>query len=119
MNQNALYALVGILVVLVVSSGLYWYIGNFGLAAVTGVTWGVALLLLVRADREHPDSMNSWWSVLGVGLIIPLAAFFGVSPTLPIAGDIRFGLGLLVMGTGLTAYVAGVMTALEPTESSG
>ncbi|MDQ2051732.1 sterol desaturase [Natronolimnohabitans sp. A-GB9] len=119
MNQNALYALVGILVVLVVSSGLYWYIGNFGLAAVTGVTWGVALLLLVRADREYPDSMNSWWSVLGVGFIISLAALLGVSPTLPIAGDIRFGLGLLVMGTGLAAYVAGVMTALEPTESSG
>ncbi|WP_435115005.1 hypothetical protein [Halolamina sp. C58] len=39
-----------------------------------------------------------------------------MSPALPVTEELRFGLGILVVGTGLLAYTAGSLAVLERIE---
>ena len=114
----SLHWLTGVFVVVVVSSGLYWLIGDVALAAVTGVMWGSGLLVTLRIARQHPSHTTGerWrdkrWTGLSTGLIT-LAALIGVSPALPISPDLRLGFGFLVIGAGFIGYTAGTMAELE------
>ena len=118
MTRTSLHRLAGIFVAVVVSSGLYWFIGDVALAAVTGLTWGSGLLVTLRIARQHPSHTTGegWrdkrWTGLSAGLIT-LAALIGVSPALPISPDLRLGLGFLVIGVGFVGYTAGTMAELE------
>ena len=118
MTRTPLHWLAGILVAVVVSSGLYWFIGDVALAAVTGLMWGSGLLVTLRIARQHPSHTTGegWrdkrWTGLSAGLIT-LAALIGVSPALPISPDLRLGLGFLVIGVGFVGYTAGTMAELE------
>ena len=118
MTRTSLHWLAGILVAVVVSSGLYWFIGDVALAAVTGLTWGSGHLITLRIARQHPSHTTGegWrdkrWTGLSAGLIT-LAALIGVSPALPISPDLRLGLGFLVIGVGFVGYTAGTMAELE------
>jgi hypothetical protein len=49
------------------------------------------------------------------GGVLGVAALLGVAPTLPITDELCLALGVLVLGTGLTAYVAGTLAILERT----
>jgi hypothetical protein len=118
MTYTSLHRLAGIFVILVVSGGLYWFVDDFALAAVTGLTWGSGLIITLRIARQYPSHTtgDSWrdkrWTGLSTGLIT-LAALVGVSPALPISPDLRLGLGLLVIGAGFVGYTAGTMAELE------
>ena len=118
MTRTSLHWLAGILVAVVVSSSLYWFIGDVALAAVTGLTWGSGHLITLRIARQHPSHTTGegWrdkqWTGLSAGLIT-LAALIGVSPALPISPDLRLGLGFLVIGVGFVGYTAGTMAELE------
>lgn len=118
MTRTSVHWLIGLLVTLVVSGGLYWFVGNVGLAAVTGLTWGSGLLITLRIARQRPahTTGDSWkdkrWTVVSTGLMT-LAALVGVNPTLPIETDTRLALGLLVIGVSFVGYTAGTMAELE------
>lgn len=121
MTRTSLHWLAGIFVTVVVSSGLYWFIGDVALAVVTGLTWGISLLITLRIARQHPSHTTGerWrdkrWTGLSTGLIT-LAALIGVSPALPISPDLRLGIGFLVIGTGFVGYTAGTIAELERTQ---
>jgi len=108
----------GLVVATVVAAALYWLVGDPGLAAVAGIVWGVAVLVTLRISGLHPDSATGaeWgdrrWTAVGVGAVT-LAALVGVSPTLPVGDSLRFGLGLLVLGSGFAGYATGSMAELE------
>lgn len=108
----------GVLVVLVVSGGLYRFVGHVGLAVVTGLTWACGVLITLRIARQHPSHTTGerWadkrWTALSTGLMT-LAALVGVNSTLPIAADLRFALALLVLGVGFVGYTTGTMAELE------
>lgn len=118
MVRTSLYWIVGFLVTLVVSSGLYWFVGNIGLAAVTGLTWGSGLLITLRIARQYPSHTtgDTWadkrWTGVSTGLIT-LAALVGVNSMLPISVDLQFALGLLIIGVGIVGYTTGTMAELE------
>ena len=118
MTRTSLHRLAGILVTVVVSGGLYWFVDDFALAAVTGLTCGSGLIMTLRIARQYPSHTtgDTWsdkrWTGLSTGLIT-LAALVGVSPALPISPDLRLGLGLLVIGAGFVGYTAGTMAELE------
>lgn len=118
MTYTSLHRLAGIFVTVVVSGGLYWFVDDFALAAVTGLTWGSSLIMTLRIARQYPSHTtgDTWsdkrWTGLSTGLIT-LAALVGVSPALPISPDLRLGLGLLVIGAGFVGYTAGTMAELE------
>ena len=118
MIRTSLHWLTGIFVVVAVSSGLYWLIGDVALAAVTGLMWGSGLLVTLRIARQHPSHTTGeeWrdkrWTGLSTGLIT-LAALVGVSPALPISPGLRLGFGFLVTGAGFVGYTAGTMAELE------
>ena len=114
----SLHRLVGLLVAVVLSGGLYWVVGDPGLAAVTGIVWGSGILITLRIARLYPSHAKgeSWndtrWTGISTGLTT-LAALVGVSPTVPISAELRLGLGILVLGTGFLGYVAATMAELE------
>ena len=120
MTRTSLHWLAGIFVAVVVSSGLYWLIGDVALAAVTGLMWGSGVLITLRIARQHPPHTTGegWrdkrWTGLSAGLITP-AAFLGVSPVLPISPDLRLGLVFLVIGAGFVGYTTGTMAERERT----
>jgi len=100
------------LVAVLIGSGLYWFVGDPGVAVVTGIIWGSALALGIHQYSVDPSTPAdaAWergrWIGVGTGLMI-FAAVGGVSPTLPISTELRFGLGALIVGV----YLVGVMTA--------
>ncbi|QGN06699.1 sterol desaturase [Halorhabdus sp. CBA1104] len=112
------HRVVGILVTLVVTGGLYWFVGHFALAAVTGLLWGSGLLMTLRIARQHSSHTtgDNWedkrWTGAGTGLFT-LAALVGVSLTLPISAELQLGLEFLVIGAGFVGYIAGTMAELE------
>jgi len=118
MTHISFHRLAGIFVTLVVSGGLYWLVGDFALAAVTGLTWGGGLIITLRIARQYPSHTtgDNWsdkrWTGLSTGLIT-LAALVGVSPALPISPNLRLGLGFLVIGAGFVGYTAGTLAELE------
>ena len=81
MTRTSLHWLAGILVAVVASSGLYWFIGDVALAAVTGLTWGSGHLITLRIARQHPSHTTGegWrdkrWTGLSAGLINPRCAY--------------------------------------------
>jgi len=116
--RTSTHRVVGILVTLTISGGIYWFVEDFGLAVVTGLIWGSSLLIILRIARLYPSHMtgNGWsdgrWTGVSTGLTT-LAALVGVSPTLPISAELRLGLGFLVLGAGFVGYTAGTMAELE------
>ena len=94
-----------------IGSGLYWLVGDIVFATVTGLVWGCGLALSIHQYRTDSSiSANATWERnrwvgLGVG-VINLAALIGVSPTLPVSAELRLGLGILVIGTGLVGFAA-------------
>lgn len=118
MVRALVHRLVGLLVALVVGVGLHWLVGDVTLASVTGLTWGVGAVVTLRIARLYPAHATgtTWtdrrWTGLGVGLVT-LAALVGVSPTLPVSDELRFGLGFLVLGAGFAGYVTATVAELE------
>jgi len=104
-----------------IATGLQWLAGHHTLAFVTGLCWTCALKLTLHIGHLYPAyaTGETWadkrWTGLGTGLIT-LAALLGVSPQLPIANELRLGLGFLVLGTGLVAYTTGTLAVLERVE---
>jgi hypothetical protein len=118
MIRTSLHWFAGLFATVVVTGSLYWFVGDFALAAVTGLTWGNGLIITLRITQQYPSHTtgDGWsdkrWTGLSTGLIT-LAALVGVSPALPIAPDLRLGLGFLVIGAGFVGYTAGTMAELE------
>jgi len=102
----------------VIGVGIHWLVGQVILAVVTAVTWVTTLGLTRHIRRKYPtfSTGESWtdkrWTGVGVG-VVSLAAFIGVGPALPIPVDLRFALGLLVLGASFTAYSAGTLAVLD------
>ena len=123
MKRSAVGIAGGLVVAVAVGSVLYRLVGDFALASVTGVIWGSGVPLGRRLYRSYPplEPAPTWkrgrWVGVGTGLIT-LAALIGVSPSLPIAADLRVGLGLLVVGTGFVAMVASALAESERVEGS-
>ena len=121
--MTGLGRLLGTTTALLVASGLFWVVGDPVLAAVTGLVWGLGLALTMRSYRHQPalTTGGSWrsnrWIGLGTGGIT-LAALLGVSPSLPISADLRFALGLLIIGTGLLATSTATLAEIERSEST-
>jgi len=118
MEPHTRNTLIAVLVGAAVGAGLYAFVGYASLAAVAAVCWAVAVKLVLRVGRLYPafatgeDWTDSRWTGLGVG-VVALAALLGVSPTLPLSPELRFGLGILVLGAGTAAYTAGTLAAVE------
>mgnify|MGYP006286087423 CR=1 FL=1 len=118
MIGTLLYWIAGILVTVVISGGSYWAVGDIGLAAATGLVWGIWLLTMIRIAHQYPSHMtgDSWsdkrWTGISTGLLT-LTVIVVTSPTLPISFNYRIGLGFLVMGAGLVGYNTGTMAELE------
>jgi len=115
--------LLGTATALIVGSGLYWLVGDPVLAVVTGLVWGVGIGLTVRSYRHHAAlaTGGSWQSSRWIGLGsggITLAAIIGVSPSLPIAAELRLGLGALVIGTGVLATATATLAEIEREKST-
>lgn len=116
-------ALIALLIGGVISTGLYWVSGQLSLALVTGICWGFGLKWTLYIGHLYPAyaTGDTWadkrWTGLSAGFIT-LAALIGVSPMLPISNGLRFGLGLLVIGTGLVAHTAGTIAVLERVEGN-
>jgi len=116
--RSSLRWLLGGATALVVGSGCYWLAGDPVLAAVTGLVWGVGLALSLRAAQQQPsdtdgtDWRSTRWIGLGTGGIT-LAGLLGVSPSLPISAELRLGLGVLVIGTGLLATATATLAVVE------
>lgn len=123
MARTSIHRLSSVVVTVAVSGGSYWLVGNLGLAIATGVTWGISLLLILRMSRLYPSHTtgNEWadkrWTGLGTGLLT-LAATVGVSPSLPISGNLRLALGFLVIGAGTVAYTTATMAEIERKQES-
>ena len=124
MERTTRYTVPGLLALLVVvgiGGGLYRLTGQLSLALVTGFCWVCGLGLTLHVGRRYPAyaTGETWadkrWTGVSVG-IVTLAALVGVGPTLPLSSDLRFGLGLLVLGAGLVAYAAGTLAVLERVE---
>jgi len=118
MIGTLLYWIAGILATVVISGGSYWAVGDIGLAAATGLVWGIWLLTMIRIAHKYPSHMtgDSWsdkrWTGISTGLLT-LTVIVVTSPTLPISFNHRIGLGFLVMGAGLVGYNSGTMAELE------
>lgn len=106
-----------------IGAGLYWLSGYASLALVAGLCWACGLELTFRIGRLYPAyaTGETWadkrWTGLSVALVT-LAALTGVSPALPIAEELRLGLGVLVTGAGVVAYAAGTIAVLERVEDA-
>jgi len=112
------HRLAGLLLAGLVGGGLYWLLADLGLAVGAGLIWGGALAAGLRIYREYPAHAtgDGWrdgrWTGLYSGLVT-LGALIGVSPTLPVDADLRFGLAVLVLGAGTLGYVSGTLAELE------
>jgi hypothetical protein len=109
---------VSTVVAVLIVSGLYWLVDDILFASVTGLVWGCGLALSIHQYRTDSSisADTTWernrWVGLGVG-IINLAALVGVSPSLPISAEVRLGLGVLVIGTGLVGFAAASLAQRE------
>ena len=97
---------------------LWWGDAAPGLAAVTGVSILVLVLVAARAVREHPEYTSagrSWrdnrWSAVGHAFVV-LVGFQAVS-FLPVALPDRVALFVVVVATFMIGYFAGGLDALE------
>ncbi|WEL21026.1 sterol desaturase [Halorhabdus sp. BNX81] len=105
----------------VIGVGIHWLVGQILLAVVTAVTWVTAFGLTLHIRRAYPafSSGESWadkrWTGLAVA-VVTLAALIGAGPALPVSADVRFVLGLLVLGASVTAYSAGTLAVLDRVE---
>jgi hypothetical protein len=120
MNRRVRDRLASLAVAVLVGGGLYWLVGTPVLAAVTGIVWGVAALVTLRAgrlNRAHATG-DGWndrrWTGLATGLVT-LAAVVGVGPGLPVSSELGLGLGTLVIGVGYAGYVTGAMAEADRT----
>lgn len=115
---------VAMLVALGIGGGLYVLAATPVLAAVTGIQFGVGVAAFLYVRRAYPayQTGSGWedgrWTGLGGGLLA-LGGLLGVSPFLSIEPALRFGLGLLVLGTGYTAHVIGLLTVLDRESEAG
>jgi len=110
-------------IALTLGSGLYWLVGDVGLASVTGIVWGSGVALSIHLYRSYPSlgAEPTWERKRWVGVssgLITLAALIGVSPTLPISAELRLGLGVLVIGTGFVGMVTASLAELERVDVS-
>ena len=102
---------VSVAVAVLIGGGLYWLVDDIVFASVTGLVWGSGLALSIHQYRTEPSisADTAWesnrWVGLGVGMI-NFAALIGVSPSLPVSAELRLGLGILVIGTGLVGFAA-------------
>ncbi|ELZ81387.1 sterol desaturase [Haloferax larsenii] len=118
MERTSLVWLVGLLVAMLVSSGLYWFANTIGLAVATGLVWGTGVATILHIGWHYPSytTGDEWgdkrWTGLSTGLVT-LAATIGVSPTLPVRSELRLGLGFLVVGVGFVGYTAATMAEIE------
>ena len=118
---KTVHRLAGVLLAGLVGGGLYWLLNDPGLAAGAGLIWGSALVAGLRIYREYPAHVTGggWrdgrWTGLYSG-VVTFGALIGVSPTLQIGADLRFGLAVLVLGAGTLGYMSGTLAELERVE---
>ena len=98
-------------------------VADLALAAVTGLCWGGGVALTLRhLDSPIGASHGGWsvarWSGAFAGTLT-LAATVGVSPSLPLDADLRFALGLLVVGFGVLVFNLGGAMVLDATPEAG
>ncbi|MFB6250586.1 MAG: sterol desaturase [Halobellus sp.] len=119
MRQRPRDALESLLVGIGVAAGLARLTGRFSVAFTTGLCWTVGVTLFVRHRYPTYITGEEWvdkrWTGLAVG-VLTFAALLGVAPMLPVTDELRFALGLLVLGVGFTACTAGTLAVFERTE---
>ena len=104
-----------------VTGGVYAIAGHPVLAGVAGLCWAGAVALALHVKHLYPAywTGEGWtdrrWSGLGNGALL-LAGLIGVGPLLPVTNGLRFGLGILVLGTGFVTYMTGMLAVLERTD---
>lgn len=82
---------------------------DVALAAALALFYAVGTRLLFRFDPKLAGTGRApvgKWGGAFAGLVT-LAGTVGVSPALPVSADLRFALGLLVVGVGTTAFGLG------------
>ena len=122
--RSSLQWMFGGSIALSVGGACYSFVDDAIFATITGLVWGIGISLLIHADQERSFSTTGadWridrWIGLGSGGIT-MAAFLGVSPSLPISAELRFGLGVLVIGTGLLATATAMLAEAEQQDETG
>ncbi|AHZ21307.1 sterol desaturase [Haloferax mediterranei ATCC 33500] len=117
MSHRTLPSLVGLLVAVLVGSGLYWLAENVGLALATGIAWGGGFATVVYGERQYsahyPGSeWSNKWSTLGT-VLITIAATVGIGSSFPVSFELRLGLQFLVIGTGFVGSMVATVAELE------
>lgn len=90
------------------------------LAAALALFYAAGTRLLIRFDPVLAGSGRASvgkWGGAFAGLVT-LAGTVGVSPSLPVSTDLRFALGLLVIGVGATAFGLGAGMAFAAVEAA-
>jgi len=104
-----------------VTGGVYEIAGYLGLAGVTGLCWAVGVALALRLDHLYPAYWTGkrWadrrWRGLASGTLV-FAGMIGIGPLLPVTNELRYGLGILVVGAGFVTYLMGMLAVLEQTD---
>lgn len=122
MQRSVRDALVGLLVTIVVGSGLSLLGGPISLAVVAGLGWGCAIGVTLHIAHRYPSftTGESWadkrWTGLSVGVAV-IGANLTYALT-SLSSGLRLTLAVLVSGVGLVAYAAGTMAVLERTNEN-
>ena len=122
--RSSLQWMFGGSIALSVGGASYSLVDDAIFATITGLVWGIGIALLIHADQARSlstaraDWRSGKWIGLGSGGIT-MAALLGVSPSLPISIDMRFGLGVLVIGTGLLATATATLAEAERQDETG
>jgi hypothetical protein len=85
------------------------------LTAAVAVSYALTTALALRHpdvvyERDVPVWAVGRWSGASTAFVLAVA-LLGVGPTLPVSGDLRFSLQLLVLGVGFAMWIFGVAYA--------
>jgi hypothetical protein len=103
-------------VVAAVAGGLSYALGSTNPLLTAGIA--VSYATVVALSARHPDTVYEEdlgmrygpWSAAATGFLL-LLTLSGLNPWLPMANDLRFSLGLLLLGIGYAMWLFGVSYA--------
>ncbi|WP_256685401.1 sterol desaturase [Halococcus qingdaonensis] len=98
-----------------------WLVADLALAGTIALTWAVGVRLTLRyrwllSMRAETRRVSLWSGAFAA--LVTLSAFFGVGPSLPLSAELRFALGLLVVGVGYASVTLGVAMASGRTDDA-
>jgi len=121
MNRSTRDILIALVIGGGVTGGVYGVAGHPVLAGVTGLCWAGGVALALRINHLYPAywTGKGWadrrWRGLASGTLV-FAGMIGIGPLLPVTNELRYGLGILVVGAGFVTYLMGMLAVLERTD---